>query len=374
MDLNQEIKSFVPIDIDKFTQNNKVSEKIVDSIKAYNKAIEYLRTGSEDIAMIELKRVVAINPDFYEAVNLLGLCYAYTNQLDKAEEILGKVVKTENNVLKASEYLNYITSGESGSPRKASRNSRVLTKRQKSEDAPADTAKKQLVEEEVRAEYVLFKKLGEQLKKPAFSIAFNLFGVVCLAAALIFFMLSISKPKENDIKDEPISNTVVNDDLSKSLAQNKELQKQLEAAKNELKQYKLSDEIAQASSLYAQKKYEEAAEKINSIPVNELNENQKQRYDSVKNDVFLKAASTLATQGNTLFNSKKYTEAIAAFEKVFQLGDKWSFGDKALYNLAKSYVEVGDNQKGAATFEKLIEQYPKSAYTKYAKSRLKSIQ
>ena len=374
MDLNQEIKSFVPIDIDKFSQENKVSEKIVDSIKAYNKAIEYLKTGSEDIAMIELKRVVAVNPEFYEAVNLLGLCYAYTNQLDKAEELFGKVVKTENNVLKASEYLNYITTGESGGPRKASRKSRLLSKRHKADEVTVEPVKKQLEEEEVQAEYVLLKKLGDQLKKPGFSLAFNLFGVICLATALVFFMLTISKPKEAGIEDEPIANAAVNDDLNKTLAQNRELQKQLQEIEKELKQYKLSDEIEQVSSLYSQKKYEEAVEKLDTIPVNELNENQKKRYDSVKNDVYLKAASTLATQGNTLYNNKKYAEAITALEKVFKLGDKWSFGDKALYNLAKSYVEQGDNKKAANAFEKLIEQYPKSAYVKYAKSRLKAIQ
>ena len=117
MDLNQEIRSFTPIDIDKLSQDNQVSEKIIDSVRAYNKAIEYLRTGSEDIAMIELKRVIAVNPDFYEAVNLLGLCYAYTNQMDKAQELFGKVVKGENNVLKAADYLNYITDGDGGSSR-----------------------------------------------------------------------------------------------------------------------------------------------------------------------------------------------------------------------------------------------------------------
>ncbi len=384
MDLNQEIRSFTPIDIDKLSQDNQVSEKIIDSVRAYNKAIEYLRTGSEDIAMIELKRVIAVNPDFYEAVNLLGLCYAYTNQMDKAQELFGKVVKGENNVLKAADYLNYITDGDGGSSRKSSKAARSSAMRIKApEAANGDAAKKERAvrkkqetykEEEVRAEYILFKKIGDLLKRPQIALAFNLFGIVCLAAALIFFVLTMRNLEKEKTDNEPSPNTVVNENLDKTLEENKKLQGQLDAANLELKSYKLTDQINEISTLYKQGKTAEAVDKLGKIPVTELNDDQKKKYDSVKKDVYQKEASSLYTQGNTLFNSKKYAEAIEKLEKVFILGDNWSFGDKALYVLGKSYVETGDNQKGAEAYQKLIEQYPKSSYVKYAKSRLSSIQ
>ncbi|MDF2986962.1 MAG: hypothetical protein K0R50_2472 [Eubacterium sp.] len=375
MDLSQEIRSFTPIDIEKFSQDNKVSEKIIDSVKAYNKAIEYLKTGSEDIAIIELKRVVAINPDFYEAVNLLGLCYAYTKQLDKAEALFGKVVQSENNVLKAADYLNYITDGDSGASRKAARQGKIISKKQKTAEPQKEPSRKEAFkDEEVQAEYLLFKKLGNIFKKPQITLAFNIFSVICLVAAIIFFVITIKEPREVKTEDEPIANASVNDNLDKVLAQNKELQEQLDAANLKLKQYQLSSDLSQISSLYNQKKYEEAADKLKAIPVKELNSDQKKKYDALKGDAYQKAASALATQGNTLFSSGKYSEAIEKLEKVFKLGDKWSFGDKALYVLGKSYVEEGDNQKAAEAYQKLIEQYPKSSYVKYAKSRLSSIQ
>lgn len=382
MDLNQEIKSFTPIDIEKFSQDNNVPEKIVDSIKAYNKAIEYLRTGSEDIAMIELKRVVAINPDFYEAVNLLGLCYAYTNQLDKAQELFGKVVQSEDNILKAADYLNYVTGGDSGSSRKNSKSPKGSTVKQKAPEVKNKTLKKEThtpkkeayKQEEVQPELILFKTLGDQFKKPGFAVAFNLFGVICLAAALVFFILTMKDSKDIPLDNEPSANTTVNDSLDKTLQENKELKTQLDAANMELRQYKLSGEISQVSSLYSQGKYLEASDKLNAIPVNELNAEQKAKYDTLTKNVNLKAASALTTMGNSLFNNKKYSEAIEKLEKVFELGDNWTFGDKALYTLGKSYVEQGDKQKGADTFQKLITQYPKSQYVKYAKSRLNALQ
>lgn len=382
MDLNHEIRSFTPIDIEKFSQENNVSEKIIDSVKAYNKAIEYLKTGSEDIAMIELKRVVAVNPDFYEAINLLGLCYAYTNQLDKAQELFGKVVQSENTVLKAADYLNFVTTGDTSSPKKGLKINKSISKTQNVKQAQKNKptnketqpVKKEPYGEEVQAELILFKKLGEQFRKPYFAIAFNLFGVLCLAAALIFFVMTVKDSKKENIEDEPSTNAVVNDDLNKTLAENNELQKQLEAARVELKQYKLSSELSQVSSLYSQGNYVSAADKLDTIPVEELSAEQKKKYDSIKSNVYSKAASALTTQGNTLFNNKKYAEAIDKLERVFKLGDNWNFGDKALYILGKSYVAQGDNQKGAAAYQKLISQYPNSRYTSYAKSRLKAIQ
>ncbi len=384
MDLNQEIRSFTPIDIEKFSQDNKVSEKIVDSVKAYNKAIEYLRTGSEDIAMIELKRVVAVNPDFYEAVNLLGLCYAYTNQMDKAQELFGKVVNGENNVLKAADYLNYISAGDSGSSRKSSKAVKSSTMKPKAtETGKSEAAKKEVParkkqeaykEEEIKAEYILLKKIGELLKKPRIALAFNLFAILCLAAALVFFVFSLKNLKEEKTNNEPIANAAVSDNLDKTLAENKKLQEQLDAANLELRNYKLTDQINQISTLYKQGKNSEAVDKLSQVPIAELSTDQKKKYDSIKKDVYLKEASSLYTQGNDLYNGKKYAEAIEKLEVVFKLGDKWTFGDKALYVLGKSYVEHGDNQKGAEAYQKLIEQYPKSSYVKYAKSRLSTIQ
>jgi hypothetical protein len=71
--------------------------------------------------MIELKKVVSSNPNFYEAVYLLGLCYAYTNQLEKAEELFTSIVKRENNAIKAADYLNFISISEDDSPKKYSK-------------------------------------------------------------------------------------------------------------------------------------------------------------------------------------------------------------------------------------------------------------
>lgn len=370
MDLNQEIKSFMPIDIEKFSESNNVTEKVIDSVKAYNKAIEYLRTGSEDIAMIELKRVVSVNPDFYEAVNLLGLCYAYTNQLDKAEELFGKVVKGESNVIKAADYLNYISAGDGNSSRK---NLKPKNSAKKISSPVKEKPKKEELKEEVKTEYILLKKIFIQLRKPAVALSIGLIGLICLVVSLMFFFVTMNGTKEVGSNNEPSENTQYSVEYNKAVAENENLKTQLEEVNNQLKQMQLSSDISQAFELYGQKKYEAAADKLLSISVENLPAELKKRYDSMKGDIYLKAANQLANEGNSLYNNKKYAEAVAKLDKVFELGSKWAFGDKALYILGKSAVETGDNQKAAKAYQKLIDEYPKSSYVKYAKGRLNEI-
>lgn len=372
MDLIQEIRSFVPIDIDKLSQDN-LSEKVVESVKTYNKAIENLRTGSEDIAMIELKKVVSTNPDFYEAVNLLGLCYAYTNQLDKAEELFGRVVQNENDVIKAADYLKYIGRGETtlkgGAPKPKSSKAAQKTKQISPAGKTGSSGR------EIPAETLLLNKLFMQMKKPSVSVMLNIISVVFLVAGILFFAFASKEPDVQNTHSEPASNTQQNqtqDDQLKN--ENKALMDQLAEANKKLAQFQLTSDLSQVSVLYGQKKYVEAADKLLTIPADNLNSEGKKLYDSLKENVFVKAASQLTYEGNSLYNGKKYNEAIQKLEKVFTMGDHWTFGDRALYILGKSYVEVNDLQKGAAAYQKLIDQYPSSAYVKYAQSRLKAIQ
>lgn len=367
MDLNQEIRSFEPIAVEKFSNNNKMT----DSVKLYNKAIEYLKTGNEDIAMIELKKAVSANPDFYEAVNLLGLCYAYTNQTEKAQELFDKVIQGENNAIKAADYLNFISISDTISVRKPKNTSNKPVKAvQKKEPA----VKSSFNEENVQPEYALIRKLFTQFKKPIFVAGFNILSVICLIAALVLFFSSSSKPKQEDANSTSAAITKQLTNNNKLQEQNKALQKQLDAANLKLKQIQISADISQIYDLYGQAKYVEASDKLKTIQVSQLSADLKTKYDSIKPKAYSAAANQLTNDGYSLYRSGKYTDAIQKLEKVFTLGDNWPFGDRALYILGKSCVEANQKQKAAEAYQKLISQYPNSSYVKYAKSKLKAIQ
>ena len=57
MDLKAELSNFRTIDLDEFVREGEhIPDNVRNSVYLYNKAIEDLRTGSEDMAIIKLKR------------------------------------------------------------------------------------------------------------------------------------------------------------------------------------------------------------------------------------------------------------------------------------------------------------------------------
>ena len=50
-------------------------ETLNQTIKKYNGALQSAKTGSEDLAIIQLKKVVSLNPHFIRALQLLALLY-----------------------------------------------------------------------------------------------------------------------------------------------------------------------------------------------------------------------------------------------------------------------------------------------------------
>lgn len=375
MDLSQEIKSFRPIDLEKFSKNSDMSCKDINSIETYNKAIEYLKSGNEDIAMIELKKVVSANPNFYEAVNLLGLCYAYTKQLDKAEELFKSIVERENNAIKAADYLNFISIIDNDSYKRSNKAKNTRTDHNSNKLVKEAGRKKAIDNNDVKPETFLLKKIGSVFSKPNVAAVLNVFSVICLIVSIILFVVASRGPKQVDASSEPTTATqqkVKSDNNTTNEV--KTLKEQLEAANLKINQYELSNQLSQVSTLYNQKNYVDAADKLMALKADKLTSDLKKEYDSMKDKVLSSAASQLTSEGNKLYKNKKYQEAIKKLEKVFALGDNWDFADKALYILAKSYVEVNDIQKAITTYEKLIQEYPNSAYINYAKSRLKAIQ
>ena len=378
MDLSQEIKSFGPIDLDEFAQNYEKTDKVINSVALYNKAIEYLKSGNEDIAMIELKKVVSTNPNFYEAVNLLGLCYAYTNQLDKAEELFTSIVERENNAIKAADYLNFISISEDDSAKKYGRVKNARNEGNSIKAVKQPLKKNSINDKNIMAENTVLEKIGSKLMKPNFSVILNIFSVICLIASVIFFIAATKATKDAGAEAEPVAEPVAISQQKSTTTKNSSkelitLKNQLDAANKKLKQYEFSNQVSQVSTLYAQKKYIEAADRLMSLKVDDLTSDLKIKYDSMKDKVLLSAASQMTSEGNTLYKNKNFAEAIKKLEKVFTLGDKWDFADKALYILGKSYVEVNDLQKATITYEKLIKEYPKSAYIQWAKDRLNAI-
>ncbi|WP_252891386.1 hypothetical protein [Thermoclostridium stercorarium] len=111
LDVKAALDDFKPIDIEAVEQKSgKLPENIAEAIKLYNRALEDVRLKSEDIAIIALKKAISLHPVFYEAMNLLGLCYVLAGKDEEAKSVFRKVMEADDSSIKAMEYLKKLQS------------------------------------------------------------------------------------------------------------------------------------------------------------------------------------------------------------------------------------------------------------------------
>jgi len=345
-------------------KNTDIPDKIKNSIILYNKALESLRLDSEDIAIIELRKAVSMNPNFCEAVNLLGLCYYYIKDFAKASEMFSKVISVENNSVKALEYMKVLDS-DNGSPASASRvrkNVRV-EKKDNSEGG----------------KFSLIKGVKISGKRDIIKYVIGF-----AAGALLIFLLSLTNTHAKNTKEpdnvENNTNQVSEEvDLYKSKLNKldkdyKTVKKDLEAANESVDYYKSVIKLYEIDDLVAKKNYEAAADMLILMKTVEFRGQEKEKFDRLYNEVLPAAAKSVFDEGMTLFTSKKlYQEALKMLNKVELYSSSFESMDAVLYYTGKCYQQMDDSRNAIAVYQKLMDRYPESKYFKYAGFRIKEL-
>lgn len=358
IDIKTEIQDYKKINIDELVANGQVlAENIRNSIVLYNKAIESLSTGSEDIAMIELKKAVSLNPQFYEALNLLGICYNHINDNEKAAEIFSRVLKAENNGVKAQKYMNAM--GITGQEQPKA----VMTRKK----VPASPSLSGL---QKRAEAQKSSERSRNTKIITYVLCF-------LAGMVIYGLLSLTwrSPAAADNSGKSNQTTASTQQTSASQDNNQAdnsstLQSELDEANKKIEYYQSAMKLYEAESLAAGKKYEEAANLLITLKTAGFTGGESDKYNSLSSDIMPKAALTAYNTGVSLYNTYKYQEALKALEKVQTYDPNFKKNDFVLYYQGKSYQKLNDSKNAVTFFQKLIDTYPNSYYVNSAKSRI----
>ena len=80
------------------------------TVKKFNQALIYAQNGSDDLAVLQLKRVVEERPNYVKAHLLLALLYMQHEDFTKAGKSLFKVLQIDKNNKKAGRYMEYVKS------------------------------------------------------------------------------------------------------------------------------------------------------------------------------------------------------------------------------------------------------------------------
>ena len=77
----------------------KMEKKNDAFVQFYSQAIAYLQQGSDDLALIQLKRALDYNSNFVEACNLMTLCCLQEKNFNRASYFVQKCLKLTNIIL-----------------------------------------------------------------------------------------------------------------------------------------------------------------------------------------------------------------------------------------------------------------------------------
>ncbi|MDE6232590.1 MAG: hypothetical protein K2M60_04485, partial [Lachnospiraceae bacterium] len=83
-------------------------DTINQTIKKFNIALGYAREGNDDLAIIQLKKVLNMNPNLIKGHQLLALLYMKRGDYDRAKKPIMKSLKIDNNNALSRRYLNEI--------------------------------------------------------------------------------------------------------------------------------------------------------------------------------------------------------------------------------------------------------------------------
>lgn len=329
------------------------------TIKKYNQALLYCQQDSTDLAVIQLKKILSSNPKLVKAHQLLALLYIRDRKYDLARKSLrtaGQIDRSNTITMRYLAEIDTLTAaGEEKEVRKKKKDSRVE-----------------------------FSSGNETIIQPAnlrdnsgwMMIVNILVGLVIGVTATYFLIVPSIRQNLQKSANTAVSeaNDVVaskNQEIQSLQEKVAKLEKGIEKAQGEqtASQTKADGyrELLEAYQTYQQGGLEDAKAALAKIDGAKLDAASKQLYDAMQGDINTKYLETTYNEGHSAYMSRQYQTSAELLQKVVDIDDTYSNGD-AIYYLAQSYRIIGEYEKAAELYQKVIEDYPSSYKANNAKN------
>ena len=338
-------------------------EKKNDAIQFYNQAIAYLQQGSDDLALIQLKRALEYNKNFVEACNLMTLCCLQENNIERASYFVQKVLKIDQYNPLALRYARELNKDLNVEEKKGAKNTTDTVKRTDAAP-PVPTYRRQIRQNGFKNEI----------------IAFLIGGVSVAIVLLSLVMPALSEQKDKTIDDlrSKVSAATANGNITPE--ELTELRKRAEKLEEENNKYK-AEAIKQQNSVLLQEAAAlsengnpiEAAAKIVLIDSSNFTEEEKATLNTLQLSILPEAASALYTQGRSEFLNKEYDAAKENLENCLKYASSEDFIDDTFYYLGQIAQEKNDVATAQLYYQRILDEYPDSNHAAKAQNALEQL-
>lgn len=317
-----------------------------EGVRAYNKALRNCWEGNEDIAAIQLRRVVSRQPKLIRAAQLLALIEIKEGKLGQAKRVLSRAQQTDRTNPVTLRYLQEIEDQIKASSR---------GKRADKADEEAEAAQ----QEQPAVQKARFRETS------AFSALINiLIGLALGILALAFLVVPVVRRNINEstnarivdytttIAEQKDHVATLQTQIDESNAVVAQAREQVESVQTELGSYQ---SLIKAYDYMQKDDYMKAGDEILKIEPTTLSDDTITIYNDISGVITERAYDEFELAGDEAYYVKDWTAAITYFEKAIAI----RMDDPDLLNLlAKACVNADQKEKGIEYFQMIMDNFP----------------
>ena len=341
------------------------------TIKKYNIALMNAKRQDDDLAILQLKRVISQNPKFVRALLLLALLYLKNCEYEKARRCLLKVQKIDVGNIDALRYLEEIRINTQS-------NSQNLQENGKNLDENAGLS-----------QVVPISSYRED--KPNFVAFITFFLGILIGVAVIYYMAvpnirrNIMEEYNRKERDYSAAVSVKDVEIASLESTVRILETKVEDLQRILRReegYTLIDYEPLLELLYKYQEYllleeptieetEEMGKAAESLDMTVVTDKEAMAlYSNMTKDLDNRAGTYYLELGMNLYANSKQREALEALENAYNYTPD---EPEVLYHLARIYHEMGDLEQAKALYEILVDEHKESTRSQEAETYLEYV-
>ena len=349
--------------INEMQSNKNRLDTINQTIRKYNQSVLYCREDNEDMAIIQLKKVISQNSKFVKAYQLLALLYMKRQEYERARKLLKKAANIDTTNTTTLRYLQEIEDVTGKSTRVGKKHWRFEKEK---EEAVSGTLR-YMSGTEMVIQPTTFRDSS------TIATFINIILGILLGGAIVWFLVVPANRQEvNDEANRQV--TDANTKLASEAARAQDLQDEIDGYKSQvdsanqdkedaLKKAQSYDDLLAAVNKYVSGDVSGASTAVAALDASDFDGNAKTLYDSMASAVGTSLFSQYYNTGATAYLAGDYTTAADQLQKAVDADTERKSSDyaQAMLCLGISYYQLGQQDKANEILNKFTEYYPNQA-------------
>ena len=328
-------------------ENRSQLDAVNQTIKKYNQALLYCRQDSRDLAIIQLKKVLSLNPKLVKGHQLLALLYMQEKQPEKAKRALRDAGRIDTDNTTTLRYLKEVN--------------RQLKEKGKDNKPKSDD----LISYQSGNETIIMPKRFRESSLGG-TLGYILIGLIVGVAATVFLIVPGVKSKiKEDAKNSLLD---ANDTISNNAITISNLERQIEDLQNQIDESESKDseekaktaayeDLLNAYVAYTSEDTVSAGSYLEKIDSSMLSGQALETYNTINDSVSATYLEDLYNEAYGYYTAYDYENAAKSFQKIVDQDESYRDGSAAYY-LAQSYRKLEKMEDAKKYYQYILDNYP----------------